>query len=376
MKLCHIVPSLEEQHGGPSKSVRALCTALAATGDEVDLLATQPAPIADEAGHAVGRLRIRQFRRDWPQRLCPSAGLRRAIRAQDAAIVHHHSIWLRTLHYAHEHACAVGVPLVISPRGMMSTWAWQHRGWRKRASRALVHPGALEHATAWHATSDDEAQEIRALGFQQPVCVAPNGVEPPTDVDVEIARAHWLAACPAVAERRVALFYSRFHQKKRVLELIELWRTHAPADWVLLLVGIVQDYTPEQLESYAQKFPSQARVLAFSGTGRPAPYAVASLFLLPSHNENFGLVIAEAMAHGVPVAVTDTTPWRRVNRNGMGWCVPWTEYPAALGRALAESPPQLAARGKAAQAWVVAEFAWRRSAETLRSFYSSLRKTK
>src|SRR2546430_12699827 len=54
-------------------------------------------------------------------------------------------------------------------------------------------------------------------------------------------------------------------------------------------------------------------VQAFDGTGVPPPYAVASLFLLPSHSENFGLVIAEAMAHGVPPLVTDTTPKKTLN---------------------------------------------------------------
>ena len=372
MKLCHIVPSLEEQHGGPSKSVRALCEALAQAGDEVDLLATEPAAPTTGRRAEVGSLRIRIFRRDWPQRLCPSAGLRNELRTTDSAVIHHHSIWLRTLHYAHQHSRRRGMPLVISPRGMMSAWAWQHRGWRKRVSRALVHPAALENATAWHATSAEEAEEIRALGFRQPVCVAPNGIDCPPVEQLHIAATYWRDTCPALADRKVALFYSRFHQKKRVLELIELWRAQAPADWLLLLVGIPQDYTAEQLEAYARKFPGAARVLAYHGTGRPPPYAVASLFLLPSHNENFGLVIAEAMAHGVPVAVTDTTPWRAVNQHGRGWCVSWPDYPAALAQALGEVPAQLAARGAAAKAWVVDEFSWRKSAETLRAFYATL----
>jgi glycosyltransferase involved in cell wall biosynthesis len=372
MKLCHIVPSLEEQHGGPSKSVRALCSAMADGGSDVELLATDPGAPAEGRRETAGPLRVRIFRRDWPQRICPSAGLRQALATHDGAILHHHSIWLRTLHYAHQQAQRSGRPLVISPRGMMSTWAWRHRGWRKRLSRAFIHPGALEQATAWHATSVEEEQEIRALGFRQPICVAPNGVEAATSADIASAAAHWRELCPDVSRRRVALFYSRFHQKKRVLELIDLWRASAPADWLLLLVGIPQDYTPEMLEHYAHKTPGSARVLAFSGAGRPPPYAVASLFLLPSHNENFGLVIAEAMAHGVPVVVTDTTPWRAINNDGLGWCVPWDNYATTLIRATGESSAQLAERGRAAQTWVIREFSWAKSAETLVSFYATL----
>jgi glycosyltransferase involved in cell wall biosynthesis len=372
MKLCHIVPSLEEKHGGPSKSVRALCTALAGAGSDVTLLATNPDAPAQGRDNANGPLRVSVFRRDWPQRVCPSVGLRRALETGGGQLFHHHSIWLRTLHYAHQQAQRSGAPLVISPRGMMSDWAWRHRGWRKQLSRTFIHPGALEDTTAWHATSEEEEQEIRALGFRQPVCVAPNGVELPTPREMETSSAHWREVCPEVGDRRVALFYSRFHQKKRVFELIDLWLAHAPSDWLLLLVGIPQDYTPEMLEHHAQKTPGRARVRAFSGAGRPPPYAIASLFLLPSHNENFGLVIAEAMAHGVPVVVTDTTPWRAINKEDFGWCVPWANYANALTSAMRESADQLAARGRRAQTWVGREFSWEKSAHTLRSFYASL----
>ena len=372
MKLCHIVPSLEEQHGGPSKSVHALCAALAGAGADVSLLATDPDAPKEGRRVGTGPLRVSMFRRDSPQRVCPSAGLRRALETSDATLFHHHSIWLRTLHYAHRAAQRSGTPLVISPRGMMSTWAWGHRGWRKQLSRAFIHPGALEHATAWHATSAEEEQEIRALGFRQPVCVAPNGVEPPGPAEMQTAAAHWRQLCPELGHRRVALFYSRFHQKKRVLELIDLWLARAPSDWLLLLVGIPQDYTPEMLEQHARKTPGHARVLAFSGEGRPPPYAVASLFLLPSHNENFGLVIAEAMAHGVPVVVTDTTPWRAITREEIGWCVAWGSYAEAVTAATSESAAQLAERGRRARTWVEREFSWRKSAETLLAFYASL----
>lgn len=370
MKLCQIVPSLEEEHGGPSKSVYALSAALGRAGHEVELLATTPGAGDDRTE---GRLRIRIFHRDWPQRLCPSAGLRAAVRASSADIIHHHSLWLRTLHYAHRRAAAGGAQLVVSPRGMMSAWAWRRRGWRKGFARSLVHPGAFEAVTGWHATSAEEAAEIHALGFEQPVCVAPNGVDAPDFSAMATAAAHWNTACPAVARQPVALFYSRLHQKKRVLELIDLWLERGPRDWLLLVVGIPQDYTPEMLERYVMRASGAGRVRVFAGLDRPPPYAVASLFLLPSHNENFGLVVAEAMAHGVPVLVTDTTPWRALNTGERGWCVPWSEYPAALLAATAEGAKRLRDRGQRAREWVLREFSWDKSAQHLAEFYEQLK---
>ncbi|MEY2880152.1 MAG: hypothetical protein RLZZ15_2532 [Verrucomicrobiota bacterium] len=368
MKLCHIVPSLEERHGGPSRSVLALSGALARVGHEVELLATDAYQPREAT---VGTLRTHVFQRDWPQAICPSRGLRRAVAASDAEVIHHHSLWLRTLHYAHDRARTGGAKLVLSPRGMMSAWAWHHRGWKKKLARAFLHPGALEAVDGWHVTSPEEEAEVRALGFTQPVCVAPNGVDRPADAEIAAARAHWRAACPAVAERPVALFYSRFHVKKRVLELIDLWLERAPHDWLLLLVGIPQDYTAEELETYAMRNSAGGRVRAFSGEGHPAPYAIASLFVLPSHTENFGLVIAEAMAHGVPALVTDTTPWRELNR-GRGWCVPWARYAEALVEATAQGPAALHALGAGAQEWVLREYAWENSALALAEFYRRL----
>jgi glycosyltransferase involved in cell wall biosynthesis len=118
---------------------------------------------------------------------------------------------------------------------------------------------------------------------------------------------------------------------------------------------------------------AQQRVAVFDGTGHPPPFAVGSLFLLPSHSENFGLVVAEALTAGVPVLTTDTTPWRALAQQNAGWCVPWTDYPAALAAALATPPHELAAMGNRGRSWAAQEFTWERSGRLLLDFYQRLR---
>ena len=125
MRIAQIVPSLEEQHGGPSKSVLRLAAALSRLGHEVDLLATRPgneAAIMED-----GRLRVRQFRRDRPEFLCASSDLREHLRTHTYDYLHHHALWLRTLHYTCQAGRATGARWVISPRGMLSDWSWRHR---------------------------------------------------------------------------------------------------------------------------------------------------------------------------------------------------------------------------------------------------------
>jgi len=370
MKLCQIVPSLEQRHGGPSKSAYELSAALARAGNQVNLLATA---LAEESSHSEGDLAVRQFHRDWPPQFCRSSGMARWMRQSEPEIVHHHSIWLRTLHYAHATARRTRAPLVVSPRGMMGAWAWRHHRWRKRFARYLLHPGALHGVSGWHATSEQEADEIRALGFSQPICVAPNGVNVPSAGEIAESAQHWRKTLGAGEQRPIALFYSRFHHKKRVLELIDLWLEQAPPNWLLLLAGIPEEYAPEMLDNYVRNGIGAGRVAVFSGAGRPPPYGAASLFLLPSHNENFGMAIAEALAHGVPALVTDTTPWAALNENGGGWCVPWAHYPAALRNALAEDPERLRQRGAGAREWVRREYSWDHPARILTEFYGRLR---
>lgn len=369
MKIVQIIPSLDPRYGGPSVSVPNLAAGLAAVGHDVQLFSTGPA-VSLPATHA--RLQVEFFAPGWPAAICASPSLQARLNVCGADLYHSHGLWLRPLHYANRAARRNRKPHIISPRGMMSGWAWRHRAWRKKLVRAFVHPRAFESAAGWHATSTEEADDIRALGFKQPICVAPNGTAAPTATEIAEARTYWRETCPDVARRPTAVFYSRFHRKKRVLELIDLWLEHAPSDWVLLMVGLADDYTSSQLETYIMRSSGSGRIHVFEGDGRPPPYAVASVFLLPSWNENFGLAIAEAMAHGLPVVVTDSTPWSGVNAICAGWCVPWEQFAPTVLVALAEGPAALAARGEIARRYVLTDFSWEKSAARLDAFYREI----
>lgn len=372
MRVCHIVPSLEDRHGGPSKSVRALANSLTRLGENSDLLTTMEAgQLTTMEGDDAAA--VHTFPRVAPRWLCRSPELRQYLANTEYDCVHHHALWLLTLRYAHEAACRHTAPLVISPRGMMSGWAYRHRRWRKRLAELFVHPGAFAGAAGWHATSREEAADLRQLGFRQPICVAPNGVVVPAAAELAAARAVWHELCPATRQRPVALFYSRFHRKKRLRELIRLWLSAPRGDWLLLIVGLEEDYTTAELSAEIAARDRGESIAVFDGANRPPPYAVASLFLLPSHSENFGLVIAEALAAGVPALVTDTTPWSGLSTAHGGWCAPWETFGTSLETALATPEPELNAMGARARAWVGRDFSWEHTAQLLRDFYQHLR---
>ncbi len=371
MKIAQIVASLESRHGGPSRSVLGLSAALGEAGHTVALLST--APDHNQTVQNTGNLTTRMFPREWPRAFSMSAPLRGHLFAENYEVLHHHGLWLRTLHYARQAASRANAPLVISPRGMMSPWAWNHHRLKKSLAARFIHPGAFSTAGGWHATSEAEAGEIRALGFNQPICVAPNGVVAPSRAEETAAAQRWHTLVPSLAGRRVALFYSRLHAKKRVLELIDLWLSKPRGDWLLLIAGIPEQYTVNQLDSYLVRNGGTHQIIVQDGTHEPPPYAVASLFVLPTHSENFGLVIAESLVRGVPVLTTDGTPWQALDTQGAGRCVSWENYGAALETLLASSPEALRASGERARAWAVPAFSWTQAAATLASFYGSLR---
>ncbi len=371
----HVTPSLDPAHGGPSRTVPALAAAQAALGARTALVCAGSAP-ADFSTRYPGVV-LRSF----PLTAGPlgrvfrfSAGLSGWLASAEAraGAIHAHGVWLRPLHHARRAAGRQAAPLVLAPRGMLEPWARAHHAWKKRLAAGLVHPGALTAVSGWHATSEQEAGHLRALSTA-PALVAPNGIDAPAPAEAPPARAAWLDAYPELAGRRVALFYGRFHRKKRVAELVSLWRAADRPGWTLLVAGLEGEVTIADLRALAATGAADAPVVVADGAPLPPPYALAELFLLPSHSENFGQAVAEALAWSVPALVTDTLPWAGLAQAGAGESAAWADWPAALNRQLACPPLTHARCGAAGRAWMEADFTWAAPARRLLAFYTELR---
>lgn len=368
MRVALVVPDLDPGSGGPAENVPRLGAALARLGVAVELHTVGPAPPSSEPG-----LRFVGAAPAWPRRLARSPELRRALLLARADVVHAHCLWQRPLGYAVQAARAAGVPLVISPRGMLNPWPLRRSRLKKLLARLLVHPGAFRRAAGWHATSEPEARHIRELGLRQPICIAPNGIEPPAD-DGDAVRRHYRAAAPGIDGRRVLLFYSRLHSKKRVLELLDDFAAVAPQrpDWHLLIVGWPEEYGVARLRAEAARRGLETCVTVLDGRGAPKPYPVAELFVLPTHDENFGRVVAEALAWGLPVVTTTGTPWEHLNVVRAGAWVEPHQVGGALLALTARGAADLRAAGERGRRFVLERFDWARVAARLHAFYAEL----
>ena len=250
-------------------------------------------------------------------------------------IVHLHGIWSQALH-----RCAVicrrkKIPYIIAPRGMLEPWSLQQKWLKKRIARWLYQDRDLKCAAALHATAESEAEQFRKLGFRNPIIVSPNGVNVPKKFEPRNTQ----------NTRKRVLFVSRMHPKKGVLELVEAFSRLGVSGWCCELVYTVSG---ELEREYEAKVKARVKELGLEGqfifTGalndddKWAVYARADLFVLPTHSENFGIVVAEALWAGVPVITTKGTPWKELEDRK---CGKWIDLPT--GGANLANWPMLAA---------------------------------
>ena len=324
-------------------------------------------------------------------------------------VVHVHGLWLPCLHRAAAWAARHDVPLVVSPHGMLTPWTLGQKRLKKAIAMALYQHRDLRVAALIHATADAEVEDVRRLGLRQPIVVAPIGVQlqPPRDRSS--------GGDQGSCRHRVALFVSRVHPKKGLPNLVEAWSrlkresgdravNGAGGDsWHLVIAG--PDEGGHTAELIAQAAASGLAVerstsqplggasptadIVFTGpvydAQKTALYEAADLFVLPTHSENFGVVVLEAMACGLPVLTTKGAPWGQLEDVGRreegsrgparaGWWIDIGVEPlvAALREALQTPEDPLALIGDNARWFAQEHYSWQAAGQRMRLAYEWL----
>ena len=378
MHITHVISGLDPRAGGPPAALFGLARALKAVGVDLTVVSTwqqddnlvlvdglrQEGVDVKIVGPVQGRL---GRHRDLSTMLDSAVA--------NTSIVHIHAVWEEIQHQAARLAQRNGTPYIIRPCGMLDPWCLDQKRLKKKLYMIWRLRKDLDRATAIHFTSNAERDLTHPLHIKAPSIVEPNGVDLTEFEDLPQPGA-FRAKHPQIADRPLLLFLSRLHHKKGLDLLIPAF-AKLTGDAILVLAGPDSDGYRAQIESWVQDRGLTDRVVftgMLYGSDRVAAMVDADLFVLPSYQENFGIVVVEALAAGTPVVISNQVNIHdRITQAGVGVAVP-TEIDALAGqlkRWLTDDDLRRQAASQA-RAFVWANYDWRQIAEKWKARYREM----
>ena len=305
-RILHVIPSIGPARGGPSQVVKTLARGLEQAGFAVDIVTTD-----DDGSNrldvpfgkfvTIDGVRVRFFKRLFRYyTLAPSLGSWVRSHVGDYDLVHIHALFSYSSMTAAGIARKAGVPYVLRPLGTLNEWGLNNRRTLlKRISLKTIENKLIEDAAGLHFTSEAEMDEASRVVSMTEAFVVPNPVDPPPHSDTK----------RDAAGGKTVLFLSRIDRKKRLdllLEAVTVARREDPAI-SLDIAGTGPSALLQELRDQAGRFGIDEHVRwqgQVRGADKERLLREANLFVLPSESENFGVAVAEALAHGLPVMIS------------------------------------------------------------------------
>lgn len=323
MKVYHFMLSLNPKYGGPTYSVPIQCRGLAKEGVDISLFTySESRPwekdIFEDGVKIVEYDKPTSFiRKKW------HLALRNILKKEDDAdIYHYHGAWLPCNHWCAAAARSKGKKYVLNPRGDLETYRINYNKFKKIKKKLIwwlyAHKDT-QNASCIIATSRQEADAIRRLGVVAPIAIIPNGIE------MNVFPEKIVHSC---RDKKVVLFLSRVNPIKGIDLLIEAWSKlpdNLKTQWELHIAGNSdpKDYI-HKLEGLISQLGlvDNVKLLGpITGDDKMQKYMDSDLFILPTFNENFGNVVAEAMMCECPAITTTNAPWEVLNEEKCGWWI-------------------------------------------------------
>lgn len=336
MKLLHIIASADLTGGGPIEGVLRCGEVLTRRGHEQHVL-TLDAPDAVPAMlnditrvHAIGRHPpqgdgvIGRVRR-W-MRFSPEAMRWAKAHVSDYDIVLVHGLWNYATHVARVALADGRVPYIVYTHGMLDPWFKRNYPLKHAAKQLLwlFNEGKLLRDADAVAFTAKEEQRLAAQSFRpyalrgHVLAYGTSDVPPATGEQV----AAFAQTVPNLGDRPFLLFLSRIHEKKGCDILVEAFARVAEGDLQLVIAGPDQSNLRPALQRQADALGIGDRLHwpgMLKGDAKWGAYRRAEAFVLPSHQENFGIVVAEALACALPVVISNQINiWQEVEMAGAG----------------------------------------------------------
>jgi glycosyltransferase involved in cell wall biosynthesis len=301
-----LTSSVSRRGGGLLPAVAGLSRALKAVGTHVSVFSASDSDSDRDREHWTN-IPIKLHKVRGPKAYSFQSGLLRALRNVDTDIIHLHGLWTY-LSFALLRVSKIS-PTIVSPHGMLDSWALKNSGLKKKVVAALYERRTLAKAACIHALCTAERDAIRAYGFTGPIAIIPNGIDPAPSKAV-LSEPNWKVRIPA--GEKILLFLGRIHPKKglsNLLHALSQIEVDGSEIWHLVVAGWDQNGTQELLSAQAHRIGLGDRVHFVGpqyGLGKDATLAAADAFVLPSLSEGLPIAILEAWAFSLPVLMTES----------------------------------------------------------------------
>lgn len=384
MRILHVAGSLAPRDGGPPKACFEMARALARRGHEVSIFTTNadgPGVLDVPLREPVERdgVTLRHFPITRPRFWRTSPELARALTGEipRSDVVHLHSLY-QFHDWATGRECRrSGVPYLMQPHGALDPYLYRRHRLRKRLVELWFQDAVTRGAGAVLFTTGEEMRLARPCTFGVRGIVAPLGLDL-DEYEPLPPRGRFRAAHPRIGRRPIVLFFGRLNFKKGLDVLLPAFADAARArPDVHLVVAGPDGGMRARVEAWIGEHGLGARTTLtgmVTGPDKLDLLADSDLFVLPSYTENFGIAVIEAMACGLPVAISDKVNlWREVAGADAGWVAP--PEPGPFRKAIVEAlSDPAAARGKGTRgrALVAERFRWSGIGRTLEEAYASL----
>lgn len=309
MRILHTISGIEPESGGPTSALCGLVRAQTALGHKVHIVACwkfeSSFKLADEL-RADGIDVTLVGPTKWPFYRHPDLRPAIAAAAKQADVIHVHAVWDAVNHLSAAVAREQGKPYVWTPHGMLDRWNMQRNGLFKRTCLAAYLKRDLNGAALLHVATDFEAENLARWKLKPPVFVQGFGLEESL-LSAEVPRGQFRARRHLPAEKPMILFLGRIQRGKGLETLIPaLAAMKTPAH--LVVAGPNEgDYrqTIDALVAHHRLTDRVHFVGMINGDEKLQALTDADVLAAPSAHENFGIAVAEAIAMGTPVAVSD-----------------------------------------------------------------------
>ncbi len=327
MRILHFIPSIDPATGGPAEGLRQRCAIYRSSGHEVEVASLDSPEFVRQCGFPCTAVGLGPGRGVYAYSRSALPWLKANLSRFDVVFVD--GVWNYNTLAAWRALAGTGIPWAVFTHGMLDPYFKRRfplKHLKKTLYWHLILRRVLRDATEVLFTCEEERVLARQSFAPYSVreVVVPYGTFGP-ECDTAAASEEFLARWPELRGKRLAISLGRIHPKKATDVLIEAFAATLGKDaaWQLAIIGPDQTGWRKELEALAERLGIAQRIRwtgSLEGTLKWGAFAASEVFVLPSHQENFGIVVAEALACSLPAIVSDKVNiWREVVDSGAGF---------------------------------------------------------